>query len=107
MGFFDFFKVNFSFGGHIGSDNNSRRHHTKHPKHHHSSRHEDQMVKAGRGVYAWIERSGSFYSGDIPGVSGIMDVNMKDSFDACLHKLTENINNSISVGFSSKSIAKS
>jgi len=96
MGFFDHFKISFGFGGH----------HEHHPRHHrharpHRSRHEDQMVRNGRGVYAWIERNGAFYSGDIPGVSGIMRVNMEDSFEACLDKLTENINESISASFSS------
>lgn len=98
MGFFDFFKVSFGFGSHHGHSDNPRHH--RHSRYH-SSRHEEQMVRNGRGVYAWIERSGSFYSGDIPGVSGIMSARMEDSFEACLDKLTENINESISASFSS------
>ena len=92
MGFFSFF----GFGGH-----GQRRHHHGHSSFFGSGRPEDEMVANGRGVYAWIEKSGMFYSGDIPGVNGIMSVRMASSFEECLDELTENINDSSSVKFSS------
>lgn len=99
MGFFDKLKISFGFGGHGRHHDNHNNHHSRH-KHHHSQ-HEHQMVKEGRGVFAWIEKSGMWFEGDIPGVSGIMNARMMDTFQQCLDKLTENINDSISVSFSS------
>lgn len=65
------------------------------------SSHEHEMVKDGRGVYAWIKKNGIFYNGDIPGVTGIMSVRMENSFEECFDKLSKNINESVSASFSS------
>ena len=109
MGFFDNFKISFGFGGrkrhHNETMNNQpgNKHYYKHNHNHNLSpnHHQLEIVSEGRGVFAWIEKSGMFFSGDIPGVSGIMRVNMEHSFEQCLNKLTANINNSISTSFSS------
>ena len=109
MGFFDNFKISFGFGcrkRHLNETmehHPDNRHHFKHGHHHNHTpnHHQLEMISEGRGVFAWIEKSGMFFSGDIPGVSGIMRVNMEHSFEQCLDKLTENINNSVSTSFSS------
>ena len=70
--------------------------------HNHSMRSSEVAeVEDGGGVYAWIEKSGFSYEGDIPGVSGIMSVRMADSYEECLEELTENINKSSAIRFSS------
>ena len=51
------------------------------PNQHHR-RHHDY-----NGVFAYIEKSGLFYSGEIPGIS-FSKVSLCDSYDECLNKLT-------------------
>ncbi len=102
MGFFNNFKIGFGFNKNNHHDNHNKKHLNHFPgRHHHFNHRELAMVKSGDGVYAWIEKQGMFFNGDIPGVSGIMSVRMADSFEECYDKLCENINNSISVKFSS------
>lgn len=60
---------------------------------------EYKRVQNGRGVYAWIEHSGVFYSGDIPGISGVMKVYMAETFDDCLTQLKDNLKRSTSLAF--------
>ena len=96
----------FSFG--FGPNNNHGPHAHNHgnpPTHfygHHSvGPMEFGMVERGEGVFAYIEKSGFSYSGDVPGVGGIHRVILENSFDECLRKMTESVRNSIDVGFSS------
>ena len=112
MGFFKNFKVSLGFGINDNDEDRPRKHHHGHREHNHHEhdRHdhhghigprERELVEDGLGVFAWIEKDGIFYEGDIPGVSGIMNVNMADSFEECFNELKENIDNSISADFSS------
>ena len=81
---------------------------------HHQSHHrsfvnpsEMRLVQLGEGVFGYIEKSGMFYNGDVPGVNGINSVRMEKSFDECYRKLVENVRSSISVSFSSFRQSKS
>ena len=86
--------------GHFNEfDEGHRTHH--HGRRHHVDMHEREMVEHGNGVFAWIEKDGMFFEGDIPGVSGIMHSKMDDSFEECLNNLKENLKGSISTKFSS------
>ena len=60
---------------------------------------EYKRVQNGRGVYAWIEHSGLFYNGDIPGVGGSMKVFMASSYEQCLNDLKENLKRSTAIAF--------
>jgi len=92
MGFFDFF----SHHGH-----SSHRHsHSSSFGFGSTSRPEDEMVAKGRGVYAWIEKSGFRYDGEIPGVDWT-EVRMASSFEECLDELTKKLHESSSVQFMS------
>ena len=70
MGFFNSFKNVFGGGHHHNHNKNSMHrnihgnmsigHHHGHSRHHRDFR-EDELVRAGKGVYAWIEKSGMFF----------------------------------------------
>ncbi len=58
---------------------------------------EFNAVKSGRGVYAWIESHGMFYSGDIPGVHGILFSKMANSFSECYSEMEDKLNSCVAV----------
>ena len=92
MGFFDFFSDHGHSSSHHRHGGFGFNESDSHP--------EDEMVAKGRGVYAWIEKSGFSYNGEIPGVSWT-SVRMARSFEECLDELTKKLNESSSVQFSS------
>ncbi len=74
---------------------------TKTTHHNAETINQHEMVLEGLGVWAWIERRGEFYYGDIPNIRGIMYSNRNNSHEECERNLQHNIDNSMPASFTS------